>query len=144
MEWTLEIVSVPVSDVDRAKEFYADKCGFKVDVDMQVAEGVRVVQLTPPGSRCSIVLTQGAAPPAELMPEAAPGSLHGGQLCVIDVEAAREELVGRGVGVSPVMHLGEKGWEEGKGEVWNSWVFFRDPDGNSWTIQEAPTGLGER
>jgi catechol 2,3-dioxygenase-like lactoylglutathione lyase family enzyme len=147
MEWTLEIVSVPVTDLDRAKDFYADKCGFKIDVDLQVAEGARVIQLTPPGSRCSIALTSlsaGTAPPGEWLTTATPGSLHGGQLCVLDVAAAREELVGRGVEVSPVMHLGEKGWVEGKGDTWNSWAFFKDPDGNSWTVQEAPAPLSER
>ncbi|MFF0742224.1 VOC family protein [Streptomyces sp. NPDC004111] len=144
MEWTLEIVSVPVSDLDRAKNFYADKCGFEIDVDLKVAEGVRVVQLTPPGSRCSIALTQGTAPPAAWVTTPPPGSLHAGQLCVLDVTAAREELARRGVEVSPVMHLGEKGWAEGRGDTWNSWAFFKDPDGNGWTLQEAPAPLAER
>ncbi|MFD3511600.1 VOC family protein [Streptomyces sp. NPDC058657] len=144
MEWTLEVVNVPVSDLDRAKDFYAQKCGFTVDTDLQLAEGVRVVQLTPPGSRCAITFTEGTTPPEQWITPAEPGSFQGGQLCVLDVAAAREELVGRGVEVSPVMHLGEKGWAEGKGDTWNSWAFFKDPDGNSWTLQEAPSPLSER
>ncbi|GHC87525.1 glyoxalase [Streptomyces finlayi] len=144
MEWTLEVVMVPVSDIDRAKDFYAQKCGFKVDIDMQISETTRVVQLTPTGSRCSIVLTEGMAPPAEWASVAAPGSLQGMQVCVVDVVAGREELAGRGVDISPVMHLGEKGWEEGKGDTWNSWAYFRDPDGNGWVLQEAPAPLSER
>ncbi|MEU8887511.1 VOC family protein [Streptomyces sp. NPDC048442] len=144
MEWTLEVVAVPVSDIDRAKDFYAEKCGFKVDVDMQMGATSRVVQLTPPGSRCSIALMEGVAPPAEWVTPVVPGSLQGLQLCVVDIAAGREELAGRGVDVSPVMHLGEKGWEEGKGDTWNSWAYFRDPDGNGWVVQEVPAGLGER
>jgi catechol 2,3-dioxygenase-like lactoylglutathione lyase family enzyme len=144
MEFTLEVVVVPVSDLDRAKDFYAEKCGFKVDVDMRMGETARVVQLTPPGSRCSIALTEGMAPPAEWVTPAAPGSLQGLQLCAVDVTAAREELVGRGVEVSPVMHLGEKGWTEGRGDVWNSWAYFKDPDGNGWVLQEVPAPLSER
>ncbi|WP_394434739.1 VOC family protein [Streptomyces sp. SGAir0957] len=144
MEWTLEVVVVPVSDVDRAKEFYADKAGFKVDVDRQVAPGIRVVQLTPPGSRCSISLTEGL-PGAPGRPGMAPGSLSGLQVCVTDIAAAREELAGRGVDVSPVRHAGARGWEDGRGdEPWNSFMFFTDPDGNGWTVQEAPAPLSER
>ncbi|WP_372347280.1 VOC family protein [Streptomyces sp. KL116D] len=144
MEWTLEVIVVPVSDVDRAKEFYADKVGFKVDLDSQVAPGVRIVQITPPGSRCSIALTEGlpGAPGQDAM---APGSLTGLQVCVTDIAAAREELVGRGVEVSPVQHAGPEGWTEGPGgEAWNSFMFFTDPDGNGWTVQEAPSPLSER
>ncbi|WP_433545235.1 VOC family protein [Streptomyces sp. CA-294286] len=144
MEYTLEVVIVPVSDLDRAKDFYAEKCGFTVDVDMQMGESARVVQLTPPGSRCSIALTQGMAPPAEWVTPTEPGALQGLQLCVVDVEAAREELAGRGVEVSPVMHLGEKGWTEGKGDTWNSWAYFKDPDGNGWVMQEVPSPLAQR
>ncbi|MGW7414239.1 VOC family protein [Streptomyces sp. NPDC054863] len=144
MEWTLEVVPVPVSDIDRAKDFYAEKCGFKVDVDMQISETARVVQLTPPGSRCSIALAKGLTPPPEWVTPTAPGSLQGLQMCVVDIVAGREELAGRGVEVSPVMHLGEKGWEEGKGDTWNSWAYFRDPDGNGWVVQEAPGPLAER
>jgi catechol 2,3-dioxygenase-like lactoylglutathione lyase family enzyme len=136
MNWTLEVVLVPVTDLDRAKEFYGTRCGFTVDLDTEVAPGVRIIQLTPPGSRCSVALQSG-------MPMA-PGSLQGVQLCVTDIEAAREELVSRGVEVSPVRHLGPEGWAEGKGETWNSFMFFKDPDGNGWTVQEAPSELSER
>ncbi|MFJ8824961.1 VOC family protein [Streptomyces sp. NPDC102467] len=144
MEWTLEVIVVPVSDVDRAKDFYADKVGFKVDVDTQVAPGIRIVQLTPPGSRCSIALTEGL-PGAPGQPPLMPGTLTGLQLCVTDIAAAREELVGRGVRVSAVRHAGPEGWADGPGaEPWNSFMFFSDPDGNGWTVQEAPAPLSER
>ncbi|GGV96965.1 glyoxalase [Streptomyces narbonensis] len=143
MNWTLEVVPVPVTDMDRAKEFYGDKCGFKIDLDDEVAPGMRIIQATPPGSRCSIALLSGmpAMPGAK---ETAPGTLHGLQLCVTDIEAARKELVDRGVDVSPVMHVGATGWEEGKGETWNSFMNFEDPDGNGWVVQEAPSELSER
>lgn len=143
MEWTLEVVVVPVTDVDRAKEFYAERVGFHVDLDTEVAPGIRIVQLTPPGSRCSISLTEGlpGAPDQQTM---TPGSLTGLQLCVTDIAAAREELVERGVAVSLVQHAGPKGWEEGHGGEWNAFMFFRDPDGNGWTVQEAPRPLSER
>lgn len=143
MNWTLEVVPVPVTDLDRAKEFYAEKIGFKVDLDSEVAPGVRIIQLTPPGSRCSVVMMSGMPG----LPEdggMAPGSLQGVQLCVTDIEAAHAELVARGVEVSPVRHLGETGWAEGKGGEWNSFMSFTDPDGNGWTVQEAPTELSER
>ncbi|MGY0023522.1 VOC family protein [Streptomyces sp. cg35] len=143
MEWTLEVVVVPVSDVDRAKDFYADKVGFKVDLDSQVAPGIRIVQLTPPGSRCSIALTEGM-PGAPGQQPMRPGSLTGLQVCVTDIAAAREELAGRGVDVSPVRHAGPEGWADGPGEQWNSFMFFTDPDGNGWTVQEAPSPLSER
>ncbi|MFJ4712118.1 VOC family protein [Streptomyces sp. NPDC088785] len=143
MEWTLEVVVLPVSDVDRAKDFYADRVGFTVDLDREVAPGVRIVQLTPPGSRCSVSLTRGlpGAPGQEGM---APGSLSGLQLCVTDIAAAHEQLVARGVDVSPVRHAGAGGWENGPGGEWNSFLFFSDPDGNGWTVQEAPAPLAER
>ncbi|MEU3749946.1 MULTISPECIES: VOC family protein [Streptomyces] len=143
MNWTLEVVPVPVTDMDRAKEFYGDRCGFKIDLDDEVAPGMRIIQATPPGSRCSIALLSGmpAMPGAK---EMAPGTLHGLQLCVTDIEAARKELVGRGVDVSPVMHVGATGWEDGKGETWNSFMSFEDPDGNGWVVQEAPSELSER
>ncbi|WP_328441270.1 VOC family protein [Streptomyces sp. NBC_00444] len=144
MEWTLEVIPVPVSDVDRAKSFYADQCGFHADVDVSPFEGGRLVQLTPPGSRCSIVLQSGL-PQTPGQPEMAPGSLQGLQLCVADIEAAREHLVARGVEVGPVRHVGASGWEEGKGEGdWNSFVFFKDPDGNGWVVQEMPAPLAQR
>ncbi|GGU18839.1 VOC family protein [Streptomyces lavendofoliae] len=143
MNWTLEVVLVPVTDLDRAKDFYAGKCGFTVDLDTEVAPGIRIVQLTPPGSRCSIALQSGM-PPAPGERVMTPGSLHGLQLCVTDIEAARERLVSEGVEVSPVQHVGPAGWTEGKGETWNSFLFFKDPDGNGWTVQEAPSELSER
>ncbi|WP_329623871.1 VOC family protein [Streptomyces sp. NBC_01255] len=143
MNWTLEVVPVPVTDIDRAKEFYGDKCGFKIDLDSEVAPGVRIVQVTPPGSRCSIALLSGM-PAMPGTKEMAPGTLHGLQLCVTDIEAARAELVGRGVDVSPVMHVGATGWENGKGDTWNSFMTFEDPDGNGWLVQEAPSELSER
>ncbi|WCD85040.1 hypothetical protein KPP03845_101363 [Streptomyces xanthophaeus] len=143
MNWTLEVIPVPVTDMDRAKEFYAVKAGFKVDLDDEVAPGVRIIQLTPAGSRCSIAMIQGM-PKAPGMTEMVPGTLHGLQLCVTDIEAARQELVGRGMEVSVIRHVGEKGWEEGKGDTWNSFMSFEDPDGNSWVVQEAPSELSER
>jgi catechol 2,3-dioxygenase-like lactoylglutathione lyase family enzyme len=131
MDWKLELVVVPVTDVDRAKHFYADQLGFVVDVD-DGNEHFRIVQLTPPGSGCSIAVGRGLS-------EAVPGTLKGMQLCVGDIEAARAQLVERGVDVSPIRHTGEGGWADGKGGDWNSFVFFDDPDGNSWAVQESPT-----
>jgi catechol 2,3-dioxygenase-like lactoylglutathione lyase family enzyme len=131
MEWKLEVVVVPVSDVDRAKAFYADKVGFVVDVDQQMGDSFRVVQLTPPGSACSITIGVGLG-------ASEPGSLKGLQLCVSDVEAARAELVGRGVETTPVRHIDNGVWLDGKGGPWNSFIFFNDPDGNAWTVQEKP------
>lgn len=143
MNWTLEVVAVPVADLDRAKEFYGEKLGFKVDLDQEVAPGVRIIQITPPGSRCSLSLLQGM-PAFPGTKEMAPGTLHGLQLCVTDIEAARDQLVEAGVDVSPVMHVGATGWEEGKGDTWNSFLTFADPDGNGWWVQEAPSELSER
>jgi catechol 2,3-dioxygenase-like lactoylglutathione lyase family enzyme len=132
MDWKLEVVVVPVTDVDRAKSFYAGQLGFVVDVDTSPVEGVRIVQLTPPGSGCSIMVGKGMA-------EGVPGSLQGVQLCVGDIEAAHAQLVERGVDCTPVRHMGADGWEDGKGGDWNSFVFFSDPDGNGWAVQESPT-----
>ncbi|MFD7440834.1 VOC family protein [Streptomyces sp. NPDC059909] len=144
MEWTLEVITVPVTDVDRAREFYVDRCGFRADVDVSPFEGARFVQLTPPGSRCSIVLEAGL-PDSPGQPRMAPGSLQGLQLCVTDIDEARDELSARGVEVGPVQHVGPSGWEDGKGkETWNSFLFFKDPDGNGWVVQEAPVPLAER
>jgi catechol 2,3-dioxygenase-like lactoylglutathione lyase family enzyme len=133
MDWKLEVVVVPVSDVDRAKRFYAEQCGFNVDVDTQVGPEMRVVQLTPPGSGCSVTLMTKHV-------EMAPGSLKGLQLCVSDVQAARTQLAEHGVDVSPVRHVDQSSgeWAEGRGEPWNSFIFFSDPDGNSWAVQEKP------
>jgi catechol 2,3-dioxygenase-like lactoylglutathione lyase family enzyme len=132
MDWKLELVVVPVTDVDRAKQFYADRLGFNVDVDHSPSDEFRVVQLTPPGSACSISIGKG-------LTEMTPGTMKGLQISVGDIEAAHAQLVERGVEVSPVRHLGEEGWAEGKGEDWNSYLFFDDPDGNSWAVQESPT-----
>jgi predicted enzyme related to lactoylglutathione lyase len=118
IEWRLELFQVPVSDVDRAKAFYVDQVGFVADHDHQVSEELRFVQLTPPGSPCSIALTTGAH-------QMQPGSAQGLQLVVEDADAAREELVGRGVAVSEVQDF-----------PWGRFVFFADPDGNGWAVQE--------
>jgi predicted enzyme related to lactoylglutathione lyase len=120
MDWKLELVSVPVADVDRAKTFYTERVGFSADVDVRVSDEIRFVQLTPPGSACSIALGTGLS-------DAAPGSVRGLQLVVTDVGAARAELVGRGVDVSDIQTFD-----------WGSFVFFSDPDGNGWAVQELP------
>jgi catechol 2,3-dioxygenase-like lactoylglutathione lyase family enzyme len=143
MDYTIEVIPVPVTDVDRAKEFYQSKCGFGVDLDTEVAPGMRIVQITPPGSRCSIALLQGM-PEAPKQRAMDPGSLRGVQVCVTDIEAARAELAGRGVEISSVQHAGASGWESGKGAEWNSFAFFADPDGNGWVLQEAPAPLAAR
>ena len=120
MEMRLELVAVPVSDVDRAKAFYADQVGFAVDHDHQVADDLRFVQLTPPGSHCSIAIGTGVT-------DTAPGSVRGLQLVVDDIDAAHAELAGRGVDVSPVQDF-----------PWGRFVFFADPDGNGWAVQQIP------
>ncbi len=130
MGWKLEVVPVPVSDVERAKHFYSEQVGFVVDLDTQLGDGVRLVQLTPPGSACSIHLSSG-------MLDVPPGILEGLQIMVPDIEAARAELVDRGVEAGPVQHFEDGGWVEGRGGEWNSFVFFSDPDGNGWVLQES-------
>jgi len=130
VEYELEVVPVPVSDVDRAKRFYAERVGFLVDLDILLDDGTRLVQLTPPGSSCSIHLNSSLGLP--------PGILEGLQLMVSDIEAARAELVERGVDATPVRHLEDGAWVAGRGEDWNSFVFFGDPDGNGWVLQERP------
>ena len=132
MDWKLEVVVVPVSDIDRAKQFYSEQVGFVVDVDHRAGETFRVVQLTPPGSACSISFVAGTGSTATA------GSMQGLQLVVTDIDAARAELAGRGVDVSPVRHMDEGSWVDGPGGDWNSFCFFSDPDGNSWTVQQAP------
>jgi len=132
VEYTLELVVVPVSDVDRAKAFYAETVGFNVDVDYAPNDEFRVVQLTPPGSACSISIGKGLA-------KMEPGTLQGLQLCVTDIDAARAELVARGLDITPVRYLKDGEWKDGHGEPWNSFCFFSDPDGNGWTIQEKPS-----
>lgn len=130
MNWTLEVVIVPVSDIDRAKEFYAGKLGFDVDHDTKIADGARIVQLTPPGSGCSIVIGKGA------VPEMPPGSLKGLQLVVRDIHEAHAFLKGRGVEVSDVTKIGENP-RPVPDELDNvGFVFFTDPDGNSWGVQQ--------
>ena len=121
VDWRLELVQIPVSDVDRAKAFYTEKAGFHADHDHKVSDEIRFVQLTPPGSACSIALGTG------LGSNMRPGSLQGLQLVVPDIHAARAELVERGVEVSEVQEFD-----------WGSFVFFNDPDGNGWAVQQVP------
>jgi catechol 2,3-dioxygenase-like lactoylglutathione lyase family enzyme len=132
MQYKLEVVVVPVTDVDRAKRFYSEQVGFHVDVDHAPNEHFRVVQMTPPGSACSVTIGTGLA-------EMTPGSLKGLQLSVGDIEAARADLLSRGVPVSSVQHHDGSGMAEGPGGDWNSFIFFDDPDGNSWAVQQSPT-----
>ena len=120
MDWKLELVAVPVSDVDRAKAFYTEKAGFNADHDHTVSEEIRFVQLTPPGSACSIAIGKGII-------DSPPGSGKGLQLVVGDIHAARSELVERGVEVGEVQEF-----------PWGSFVFFSDPDGNAWSVQQLP------
>jgi catechol 2,3-dioxygenase-like lactoylglutathione lyase family enzyme len=120
VDYKLELVAVPVSDVDRAKAFYTEKAGFNADQDHRVNEGLRFVQLTPPGSACSIAIGTG-------LMETEPGSVQGLQLVVSDIEAAHAELSGRGVEVSDVQDF-----------PWGRFVFFKDPDGNGWAVQQLP------
>jgi catechol 2,3-dioxygenase-like lactoylglutathione lyase family enzyme len=120
MDWKLELVAIPVSDVDRAKAFYTEQVGFHADHDHRVNESLRFVQLTPPGSACSIALGEGIV-------EGAPGSVQGLQIVVADARAAHGELAARGVDVSDVEEL-----------PWGTFVYFKDPDGNAWAIQELP------
>jgi catechol 2,3-dioxygenase-like lactoylglutathione lyase family enzyme len=130
MNWTLEVVVVPVSDVDRAKAFYADRLGFRVDHDTKVSEGNRIVQLTPPGSGCSIVVGEG------IVPDMAPGSLKGLQLVVPDIEAARAQLLERGVEVGEIQIMGQSPTPQPHPLDNVGFVFFNDPDGNGWAVQQ--------
>lgn len=131
MEWKIEVVIVPVKDVDQAKHFYSEQVGFVVDHDTRISDEVRFVQLTPLGSGCSIVIgNQNIGVP--------PGSVKGLQLVVSDIDAARAELVERGVDVSAIQHYEGTTLVAGRGGVWNSFIFFNDPDGNSWVVQERP------
>ena len=123
MDWKLELVAVPVSDVDRAIEFYAQRVGFNLDHDHKVSDSLRFVQLTPPGSACSIALGDGIS-------DAAAGSVKGLQLVVDDADAARAELIARGVEASEVQDY-----------PWGRFTFFSDPDGNGWAVQQIPTGM---
>ena len=123
MDWKLELVAVPVTDVDRAKAFYTEQAGFKVDHDHTVSEDLRFIQLTPPGSACSIALGKGVT-------TAVPGSVQGLQLVVSDVAAARAELIERGMDVGEVQEF-----------PWGRFIFFSDPDGNRWAVQQLPDRL---
>jgi catechol 2,3-dioxygenase-like lactoylglutathione lyase family enzyme len=120
MDWKLELVAIPVADVDRSKSFYTEQLGFNADHDHTVSDEVRFVQLTPPGSACSIALGTGLV-------DAAPGSVEGMQMVVTDIKAAHDQLVERGVDVSDVQVF-----------PWGSFVFFNDPDGNGWAVQQLP------
>jgi catechol 2,3-dioxygenase-like lactoylglutathione lyase family enzyme len=120
VDWKIELVAIPVSDVDRAKAFYTEQAGFNADHDHTVSDEIRFVQLTPPGSACSIALGAGIV-------QTPPGSVQGMQMVVADVHAARAELAGRGVEVSDVQDF-----------PWGSFVFFKDPDGNGWAVQQLP------
>jgi catechol 2,3-dioxygenase-like lactoylglutathione lyase family enzyme len=120
MDWKLELVQVPVSDVDRSIAFYTEKIGFNLDYDHQVSDEIRFVQVTPPGSACSISLGKGLG-------KMKPGSIEGLQVVVSDVEAARAELTERGAEVSEIQDF-----------PWGSFVFFSDPDGNGWALQQVP------
>lgn len=123
MDWKLELIAVPVSDVERARAFYTEQVGFNLDHDHTVSDALRFIQLTPPGSACSITIGTGIS-------EAEPGSVKGLQLVVSDIEAARAELVDRGVAVGEVQDY-----------PWGRFVFFSDPDGNGWAVQEIPAGM---
>jgi predicted enzyme related to lactoylglutathione lyase len=120
VDYKIELVAIPVSDVDRAKAFYTEQAGFNADQDHTVSEDVRFVQLTPPGSACSIAIGKGVT-------DAPPGSVQGVQMVVDDADAAREDLAGRGVDVSEVQDF-----------PWGRFVFFKDPDGNGWAVQQLP------
>lgn len=126
MRWNLEVVPLGVDDVDRAKRFYEEQVGFHLDLDHRISDEMRIVQLTPPGSNSSIQLRAGAV------------RIAGIQLVVDDVDRAQSELAGRGVDVSDVVHFEAGVRKPGRGGDWNSFVFFADPDGNSWVIQERP------
>ena len=133
MDFKLELVLIPVSDVDRAKDFYVNKCGFTLDVDHQPNDEFRVVQITPPGSACSLTIGKGLS-------DATPGSYRGTHLVVTNLEAARAELVGRGVTVSDIRHMTPSGWQPGvdpKHGDYESFADFSDPDGNTWVLQEV-------
>jgi predicted enzyme related to lactoylglutathione lyase len=120
VNWKIELIGIPVSDVDRAKAFYTEQAGFNADHDHTVSDEIRFVQLTPPGSACSIALGKGII-------DVPPGSVQGVQMVVADVDAAHAELAGRGVEVSDVQEF-----------PWGRFVFFKDPDGNGWAVQELP------
>ena len=121
MDWKIELVGIPVSDVERAKAFYTEQVGFVLDHDHKISDDLRFIQLTPPGSACSITIGVGVI-------DTPPGSVQGVQMVVSDVQAAHDELAGRGVEVSDVQHFD-----------WGDFVFFSDPDGNGWAVQQLPS-----
>jgi catechol 2,3-dioxygenase-like lactoylglutathione lyase family enzyme len=136
MDFKLELVLIPVSDVDRAKQFYEEQAGFKLDVDHKAGDEFRVIQFTPPGSACSIAFGVGIT-------TAEPGSTRGLHLVVTDIEAARAELVGRRVEVSDIRYMNEGTWTPGvdpEHRDYNSFADFADPDGNTWVLQEVRKG----
>lgn len=141
MDYRLELVLIPVSDVDRAKAFYTEKLGFSLDVDHQASEQFRVVQMTPPGSACSITIGTGIT-------DAEPGSYRGTHLVVTDIVGAREELVARGLEVGEIRHFDREagewkpGPDPGRGR-YASFADFADPDGNTWVLQEVPEAGAE-
>ena len=136
MDWKLEVVVLPVTDVDRAKDFYENKVGFVVDVDHRAGEDFRVVQLTPPGSACSISIGKGIT-------DGVPGSVKGVHLIVTDIEAAHRALTERGVDVGDIHHF-ENGQQvpgpDPERQPYGSFLGFSDPDGNTWAVQEVRTG----
>jgi len=127
MDMRLEVIAIPVSDVDAARAFYVDQVGFALDHDIRPSAGMRVVQMTPPGSACSVVIGEG-------LPLGRPGSTRGAQLVVRDIDAARAELAGRGVPIGDVVQMGPEGAPGSR------FAFFDDPDGNGWVLQERPAG----
>jgi catechol 2,3-dioxygenase-like lactoylglutathione lyase family enzyme len=132
MDYKLEAIALPVTDVDRAKAFYAEQAGFAVDVDHRAGDSFRVVQLTPPGSACSIMVGIGIT-------DSVPGAVKGLHLVVTDIEAAHADLAGRGVPISAVRHMSPNGWVDGpdpERSDYNSFAEFTDPDGNLWLLQE--------
>jgi catechol 2,3-dioxygenase-like lactoylglutathione lyase family enzyme len=134
VDWKIEVVTIPVSDIERARKFYAEKVGFEVDIDHKVSEDVRLVQLTPPGSACSIHLGIGTV-------EMEPGSMDGLFLVVRDVRAARDELIGRGVEAGGLQVFDDGAYRsarEGESLDYVGFVSFRDPDGNRWFVQQIP------
>jgi catechol 2,3-dioxygenase-like lactoylglutathione lyase family enzyme len=137
MDFKLELVIMPVTDIDRAKAFYIDQAGFRLDVDYRAGEDFRIVQLTPPGSACSVTLMRNLD---------AAGSVQGLHLVVTDIYEARAELAGRGMDVSEVFHFGEGGQVPGPDPErgrYNSYLSFSDPDGNGWMVQEVPAGQAD-
>ena len=138
MDFKLELVIIPVTDVDRAKDFYLERAGFRLDVDHRAGEDFRIVQFTPPGSACSVTLMRN--------PDAA-GSVQGLHLIVTDIDAARAELTGRGLDASEVFHFGAEGQTPGpdpQRASYNSFLSFSDPDGNGWLVQEVKAGEAAR